>query len=51
MYIAITGSKNNKDVYIYRSFRKENGKVSVEFSKAATFIQQTRYWKHYALCK
>lgn len=28
MYIAITGSKNNKDVYIYRSFRKENGKVS-----------------------
>ena len=21
MYIAITGSKNNKDVYIYRSFR------------------------------
>ena len=51
MYIAITGSKNNKDVYIYRSFRKENGKVSVEFSKASTFIQQTRYWKHYALCK
>jgi len=98
MYIAITGSKNNKDVYIYRSFRKENGKsssciykklgkyntlleqfdgnedklmvwakeqaaketelykqhtgkVSVEFSKAATFIQQTRYWKYYALCK
>ena len=28
MYIAITGSKNNKDVYIYRSFRKENGKSS-----------------------
>ena len=27
MYIAITGSKNNKDVYIYRSFRKENGKA------------------------
>ena len=98
MYIAITGSKNNKDVYIYRSFRKENGKsssciykklgkyntlleqfdgnedklmvwakeqaaketelykqhtgkVSVEFSKEATFIQQTRYWKYYALCK
>ena len=98
MYIAITGSKNNKDVYIYRSFRKENGKsssciykklgkyntlleqfdgnedklmvwakeqaaketelykqhtgkVSVEFSIAATFIQQTRYWKYYALCK
>ena len=29
MYIAITGSKNNKDVYIYRSFRKENGKASL----------------------
>ena len=28
MYIALTGSKNNKDVYIYRSFRKENGKAS-----------------------
>lgn len=28
MYIAISGSKNNKDVYIYRSFRKENGKAS-----------------------
>lgn len=28
MYIAITGNKNNKDVYIYRSFRKENGKAS-----------------------
>lgn len=28
MYIAITGSKNNNDVYIYRSFRKENGKAS-----------------------
>lgn len=28
MYVAITGSRNNKDVYIYRSFRKENGKSS-----------------------
>ena len=28
MYIAITGSKNNKDVYIYQSFRKEDGKSS-----------------------
>ena len=27
MYIATTGSKNNKDVYIYQSFRKENGKI------------------------
>ena len=28
MYICITGSKNNKDVYIYQSYRKENGKTS-----------------------
>ena len=28
MYIALTGSENNKDVYIYHSFRKENGKSS-----------------------
>ncbi len=33
MYIAITGSQNNKDVYIYRSFRKENGKVSSRIYK------------------
>ena len=26
MYIAITGSKNNKDVYIYQSFRKKDGR-------------------------
>ena len=31
MYIAVTGSKNNKDVYIYQSFRKEDGKSSREF--------------------
>ncbi|MGN0410109.1 MAG: IS1634 family transposase [Candidatus Fimousia sp.] len=28
MYINITGSSNNKDVYIYQSYRKENGKTS-----------------------
>ncbi len=28
MYIAITGAETNKDVYIYRSYRKENGKTS-----------------------
>ena len=28
MYVNITGSANNKDVYIYRSYRKENGKTS-----------------------
>lgn len=34
MYIAVTGSKNNKDVYIYQSFRKENGKSSSRIYKA-----------------
>ncbi len=33
MYIAITGSENNKDVYIYQSFRKENGKSSSRIFK------------------
>ena len=28
MYVNITGSPNNKDVYIYQSYRKENGKTS-----------------------
>lgn len=28
MYVNITGSNNNKDVYIYQSYRKENGKSS-----------------------
>ena len=28
MYICITGSKNNKDVYIKQSYRKENGRTS-----------------------
>lgn len=28
MYICITGSENNKDVYIKQSYRKENGKTS-----------------------
>ena len=28
MYICITGSKNNKDVYIKQSYRKDNGKTS-----------------------
>lgn len=28
MYVNITGSKNNKDVYIYQSYRKANGKPS-----------------------
>lgn len=33
MYITITGSKNNKDVYIYQSFRKEDGKSSSRIYK------------------
>ena len=33
MYINITGSPNNKDVYIYQSFRKENGKTSSHIYK------------------
>lgn len=28
MYVNITGVKGNKDVYIYQSYRKENGKTS-----------------------
>lgn len=28
MYVNITGSTNNKDVYIYQSYRRENGKTS-----------------------
>ena len=28
MYIALTGSENNKDVYIYHSFFEGKGKVS-----------------------
>lgn len=33
MYINITGSANNKDVYIYQSYRKENGKTSSHIYK------------------
>ena len=33
MYIAITGSKNNKDVYIYQSFRNEIGKSTSRIYK------------------
>ena len=33
MYIAITGSKNNSDVYIKQSYRKENGKTSYHIYK------------------
>lgn len=28
MYVNVTGIANNKDVYIYQSYRKENGKTS-----------------------
>ena len=33
MYICITGSHNNKDVYIKQSYRKENGKTSSRIYK------------------
>lgn len=33
MYVNITGSKNNKDVYIYQSYRKQNGKSSSRIYK------------------
>lgn len=33
MYICITGNKNNKDVYIKQSYRKENGKTSSRIYK------------------
>lgn len=33
MYVNITGSKNNKDVYLYQSYRKDNGKTSSRIYK------------------
>lgn len=33
MYVAITGNKNNQDVYIKHSYRKENGKTSSRIYK------------------
>lgn len=33
MYVNITGSAKNKDVYIYQSYRKENGKSSSRIYK------------------
>lgn len=33
MYINITGSKENKDVYITQSYRKDNGKTSSRIYK------------------
>ena len=39
MYVNITGSSNNKDVYIYQSFRKENGKTSSHiYKKLGSFL-------------
>ena len=47
MYIALTGSENNKDVYIYHSFRKENGKSSSriykKLGKYNTLLQTSTY--------
>lgn len=33
MYISITGTQNNKDVYIKRSYRKENGKTATQIQR------------------
>lgn len=33
MYINITGGQNNKDVYIYQSYRKEDGRTSSRIYK------------------
>ena len=33
MYVSITGNKNNQDVYIKYSYRKENGKTSSRIYK------------------
>lgn len=33
MYINITGSKDNKGVYITQSYRRENGKTSSHIYK------------------
>ena len=33
MYIAVTGSKNNKDIYVYQSFRKKDGRPSSRIYK------------------
>ena len=33
MYISITGDKNNSDVYIKQSYRKENGRISSRIYK------------------
>ena len=33
MYISLTGSKDNKDVYIKRSYRKSNGKTATQIHR------------------
>ena len=33
MYISLTGNPNNKDVYIKRSYRKENGKTATQIHR------------------
>ena len=43
MYINITGSPNNKDVYIYQSYRKDNGKkLPLVFTK--NLVNSTIFW-------
>ena len=33
MYISLTGNKDNKDVYIKRSYRKSNGKTATQIHR------------------
>lgn len=33
MYVSITGNKDNQDVYIKQSYRKDNGKTSSRIYK------------------
>ena len=35
MYIAVTGSRNNKDVYIYQSFEKKTGSPLLASTKSS----------------
>lgn len=50
MYVNITGSAQNKDVYIYQSFRKENGKTSSriykKLGKYNTLLEKFDYDEH-----
>ena len=44
MYINITGSPNNKDVYIYQSYRKIMEKLPLVFTK--NLVNSTIFWNN-----